>query len=685
MFCCLLFGQLLTISAPVRAEIAHINLDEISSPSIAATPAELESNIDLALRVMINKKVYLYINEKMIKAAMSQGLIKDQKILLSQTKLIYMLTELSQDLGVLEKVLSEYKRFATEPEVTSIDQSKEQKTLLQSLDPLLEKIIIDPKVMRKLISKESHDQPLIVFDMSEENGVKKIKRVGYERMDFFSNHPRYENPDDVNSKIIPADNHKQVMIDLVNQSQNGDKLYFNFYDFDIKELAEALIQAKSRGVQVLGGVDGKVYQAKESVRVIIDDLNAHDVQVEKVDSVGLNHQKILVLKSQRGQSKTLFSSGNATQSCSGAEGDLASVPPELRPEHAIPNPNNMVLVSGEIPAVIALSEIKKNLVYKLRGQSEFPIGGAFQLMGPWDPELRSRDSMLIAFSPNGGLGNIGKDIYSKVFRAGQDTMEGAFFSFSSKDNLDQLFESIFRIIAIRRAQNLPAMDILKFVGDSQFALREFSNLLTLSGFKMVDYDPLNPFKASTTTPQNIDPENPLIKPTITETKKVYIKDNSDKRLKKLKSLLTKEEWQNWLDNIRVSPNWFMGGKVNYQGVDYPWQVKLHDKVIILPDQNISNPGSSINFSEAGESNQEQVIIVNSRRITTQMRGAVRYLFDYLAGKDNSVAREILRRNKKFSLTEVKVAYEVDDYRTKLENKTQCLKRYSKSAGIAVSK
>jgi hypothetical protein len=310
--------------------------------------------------------------------------------------------------------------------------------------------------------------------------------------------------------------------------------------------------------------------------------------------------------------------------------------------------------------------------------------GAFQLMGPWDPELRSRDSMLIAFSPNGGLGNIGKDIYSKVFRAGQDTMEGAFFSFSSKDNLDQLFESIFRIIAIRRAQNLPAMDILKFVGDSQFALREFSNLLTLSGFKMVDYDPLDPFKASTTTPQNIDPENPLIKPTITETKKVYIKDNSDMRLKKLKSLLTKEEWQNWQDNIRVSPSWFIGGKVNYQGVDFPWQVKLHDKVIIIPDLYISNPGSSINFSESGEANQEQVIIVKSRRIITQLRGAIKYLFD-LAGKDNSVAREVLRRNKKFSLSEIKVAYEVDEYRTRLENKTQCLKRYSKSAGIAVSK
>lgn len=675
----------MTISVSSLAADVHINLNDTSSPSIAVTAKDLEYNIDLALRVMINKKVYLYINENLVKAAVSQGLIKDQKLFISQTKLIFMLTSLTSDLAIVENVLSEYKRIATDNENPALDIAKAQKGVLDNLKPLLDKITQNPRLMKKLISAESHEQPLTVFDVSTENGVKKIKKMGYQTMNFYANHPRYENPDDANSKLVPADNHKQVMIDLVNEALPGDRLYFNFYDFDIKELAQALIQAKDRGVQILGGVDGKVYQAKNSVRLLIDNLNQSGVLVEKVDSVGLNHQKMLVLKSQTGNSKSLFSSGNATQSCSGAEGDLVDVPKEIRPEQAIPNPNNMILVKGEIPAVVALSEIKKNLVYKLRGQNEFPIGGAFQIMGPWDSQIQSRDSMLIAFSPNGGLGDIGRDIYSKIFRAGQKIMEGAFFSFSSKDNLDQLFESIFRIIDNRRAQGLPATDILKFVGDSQFALREFSNLLTLSGFKMVEYDPKDPFKASTTTPQNVDPENPLIKIQPSENKKVYIKDNKDPRLKKLQSLLTADEWQNWQENIRVSPNWFLGGKVTYQGVDYPWQVKLHDKVIILPDQDISNPGSSINFSIAGESNQEQVIIVKSRRVTKMMRGAVRYLFEALAGKENSVINEITRRNKKYSLSDVKLAYAVEEYRIRLENNNQCLKRYSKSSGIAVSK
>lgn len=677
---CLLFGQSVTFSAVTNDETtAQITLTGALSPSIAISSAELEYNIDLALRVMIAKKVYLYINEKLSKAAVSQGIIPNKKILLSQTKLIYMLTQLPVDHGVFERILNEIKREAPEA-----NTSTDAKTSLKELDPILDKIIQNPEIMRKLISTEAHEQPLVLYDVEMKEGIKKIKRVGYEGMEFFANHPRYENPDDPASKVIPADDHKKIMVELVKEAKAGDKLYFNFYDFDLTELGEALVLAKQRGVEILGGVDAKVYQAKPTVKSLIDSMAEKGVVVEKVDSTGLNHQKILVLKSQSGKSKTLFSSGNATQSCSGPEGDLKDVPPELRPSTAIPNPNNMVLITGEIPASIALSEIRKNLVYKLRGQSEFPIGGAFQLMGKWDSKANIRESVLMAFSPNGGLGNVGRDIFSKIFRAGNQSVEGAFFSFSSKDNLDQLFESVFRIVENRRAQNLPATDIIKFVGDSQFALREFSNLLTLSGYKLLEYDPKDPYKVPTAAAQTIDPENPLIKPTVNENKKVYIKDMSDRRLKKLRSLLTKDEWQNWLDNIRVSPNWFMGDKVNYQGTDYMWQVKLHDKVVILPEQFISNPGSSINFSLAGESNQEQILIVVSRLITQQLRGAVKYLFDKVSSVENSVFREVQRRNKRFSHSDIDTAYLVDRFRTRLEQNTQCLRRYSKSAGISVS-
>lgn len=678
---CLVFGQSVTFSAVTNDKnTAQISLTGALSPSIAISSADLEYNIDLALRVMITKKVYLYINEKLGKAAVSQGILPNPKILISQTKLIYMLTQLPSDHVIFEKVLNDIRRQASEGSI-----STDEKTTLQELNPVLDKIIKDTEVMKKLISSQAHEQPLVLYDVEMAESTKKIKRVGYEDMVFYANHPRYENPDDPSSRIIPADDHKKIMVDMVNEAKSGDKLYFNFYDFDLTELSEALVLAKQRGVEILGGVDAKVYQAKPSVKALIDDLAQKEVVVEKVDSTGLNHQKILVLKSQYGRSKTLFSSGNATQSCSGPEGDLKEVPPALRPANAIPNPNNMVMIMGEIPATIALSEIRKNIVYKLRGQSEFPIGGAFQLMGKWDAQANIRESILMAFSPNGGLGHVGRDIFSKIFRAGNQSVEGAFFSFSSKDNLDQLFESIFRIVENRRAQNLPATDIIKFVGDSQFALREFSNLLTLSGYKLLEYDPREPYKVPAAVVQNVDPENPLIKPTVNENKKVYIKDTSDKRLKKLRSLLTKDEWQNWLDNIRVSPNWFMGDKVNYQGKDYMWQVKLHDKVVILPDQFVSNPGTSINFSLAGESNQEQILIVVSRRITQQLRGAVKYLFDKVSSVENSVFREVQRRNKRFSQRDIDTAYLVDKFRARLEQSNQCLRRYSKSGGISVLK
>lgn len=675
---CLVFIQLLAFSIPSLARITKEDL----SPTVATTAAELEYIMDLSLRTMLNKKVYLYINETLNKAATSEGYKGEAKSLISQTKLVFMLANIPLDYEKLEKILIDINRTNTE----ELHDGNDKKMGIADLDEILQRVINDKEIFKRLVSKDSYEQPLVVFDVVEAKGKKTIKRLGYESMDVFVNHPRYEDPDNLESKIIPKDDHKTVMVNLVKEAKSGDSIYFNFYDLDLKELAEALADAKNRNVTIMGGIDAEVYSHKPAVKELIDDLAVKGVHVEKVDSVGLNHQKIIVLKSKKGKSKTLFSSGNATQSCSGPEGDLLEVPLELRPEKAIANPNNMILVEGNIPAVIALSEIKKNIQYKLRGQAGFPIGGAYQLMGPWDAESKTRESMLMAFSPNGGLGNIGKDIYSRVFKAGTNKIEGAFFSFSSKNNLDDLFESVFKIIAARRDAGIPAKDIISFVGDSQFALREFSNLLTLSGFKQVEFDPKDPYKIITSA-QNVDPEDPYAKPTSSsgDTKKVYIKDYSDPRIRKLRGLLTSAEWKNWQENIRVSPNWFNGGSVSHNGKEYPWQVKLHHKIIILADQNISNPGSSINFSEAGEANQEQIIIVYSRRITKAIRGAVKFLWDVVAGPDFSVAKEVERRNAKNSEELIKLAYKVEKYRNNITSSSQCLKTYSKASGISQTK
>lgn len=665
---CLFIIQLLTLFNITHAQVT----EETLSPVMITTPRELEYIYDLSLRIMINKKVYEYINDSIIKIAQESDLNSPKKYLISQTKLIFLLSQIPNEHQKIEEILRALKEYNNSE---SANKDFAQKMALEELDKLLSKLSGNKNILNKISSKVSYEQPLFIYGAEETSNGRKVKKAAFNFLEEFNNHPRIENPDDLKSKLVAPDDHKATMIKMVNEAKPGDKIYFNFYDLDIVELAEEILAAKNRGVFVMGGIDKKVYEDKATVKTLIDKLNSKEKIVELVDSTGLNHQKLLTVISAEGVSKSLFSSGNATQSCSGPEGDLMDVPKSLRPERAIPNPNNMTYAEGELPAVIVMSEIKKNIVYKLRGQTAFPIGGAFELKGPWDPEMKSRESMLMAFSPNGGLGNIGKDIYAKVIRTAVDRIEGGFFSFSSKSNLDDVFAAVFRIIEKRRSENRPATDIVRFIGDAQFALREFSNLLALSGYKLVEFEPNDPFKVTQGNQSNSDPEGMKARSDNQVTKKVYIKDETDPRVQKLRSMLSKDEWKNWLDSIRVTPPWFSGGKVSYDGKDYPWQVKMHHKTIIIPELNLSNPGSSINFSEAGESNQEQIIIVISRKITQKLRGAIAYLWHHLAGPENSVAREVMRRNKKFSLEEIKLAYEVDKFRMDSAKNFQCLKSY----------
>lgn len=382
---CLIFLQLFIFSIPSLARISREDL----SPTIATTATELEYIMDLSLRTMLNKKVYLYINETLNKAATSDGFKGETKNLISQTKLVFMLANLPLEYEKLEKILIDINKASTE----ELHDSNDKKTAIAELDEILQKVIEDKAIFKKLISEDSYEQPLVVFDVLEAKGKKTIKRLGYESMDVFVNHPRYEDPDNVESRIIPKDDHKAVMVNLIKEAKSGDSIYFNFYDFDLKELAEALVDAK----------------------------------------------------------------------------------------------------------------------------------------------------------------------------------------------------------------------------------------------------------------------------------------------------VTSAEWKNWQENIRVSPNWFNGGSVSHNGKEYPWQVKLHHKIIILADQNISNPGSSINFSEAGEANQEQIIIVYSRRVTKAIRGAVKYLWDVVAGPNFSVVKEVERRNAKNSEELIKLAYKVEKYRNNISASSQCLKTYSKASGISQAK
>src|SRR5690606_17496050 len=135
-----------------------------------------------------------------------------------------------------------------------------------------------------------------------------------------------------------------------------------------------------------------------------------------VNSVGLNHQKIVVRDPYGPNAAVMFLSGNFTQSCLGPEGDAISLPKNERPKGSIPNSNHAVIIKGPVAALVARFELRKIFMHNLRGQSQFPPGGAFKLYGPTD-QLRGVPSWIImAFSPNGGMGDVNRDILARLFR-----------------------------------------------------------------------------------------------------------------------------------------------------------------------------------------------------------------------------------------------------------------------------
>lgn len=62
---------------------------------------------------------------------------------------------------------------------------------------------------------------------------------------------------------------------------------------------------------------------ESEVQKIFTKLKKSGIFIHAVDSVGLNHQKMMSIDwTIPGEGKVVFSSGNLTQSCIGAEGDL---------------------------------------------------------------------------------------------------------------------------------------------------------------------------------------------------------------------------------------------------------------------------------------------------------------------------------------------------------------------------
>lgn len=407
---------------------------------------------------------------------------------------------------------------------------------------------------------------------------------GYEDLKVYFSHPL----ESISGGLTPADDLVKVWRDFIAQAKV--EIVLNVFEFDLKSVADDLIQKSKSGVKVRVGIDRSRVEMNPAVASIFDLLKHGGVEVHAVDSVGLNHQKMIAIDwSDLKNARVLFSSGNLTRSCLAPLGDLDGIvdkPSALIRPFAIPNANHVITMKSWLAANLVEHELSKTLdpQLALRGR-HYPTTGSYQITGPGVPpetfEAFPNPSFIISFTPGGGYRSVGKNLLVDVIKRNQGPIRMIQFAFSSEEVGQALLER-----ARRDHQEKGEFDFLS-VGDTSFAMRPWSQFLRLAGLKYLQ---------------------PKIRIAPTE----Y--GRRDFQLK-------------------------VGGQLKSIEVS----AKVHHKIISVGEYAVI--GSSFNFSRAAEKNNEQILIFHSPDLVKKVDLATRFL---AARSPRSVAEEGQRRRGKTS-------------------------------------
>lgn len=547
--------------------------------------------LDLARRVMKRKAARRFLRtilkeELEVSAAVQKEFALPDRIKEpSLSQIVLLLKHNPDSWGTIEEYLQDVEPFG---EIDAVDEKDERYRALKKKWTANFKAMLKKEEVLNTFRKLN--DPLEPMELEAPDD-----RPGYRNAELYASHAIF----DENGKEVPASNLKQVLIDFIAGAKTNIK--FNVFEYDLEDLNEAFLAAADRGVKISGGIDKNVVldEKHAEVKALFDALNAHEnITMHLVDSVNLNHQKLIVSDYDDPiNAKALFSSANFTQSGMGPEGDLVEIPAEERPEWSVPNANHMVVMDSFLAAQVIATNLTLLLEDGLRGQ-ELPLGGAFKVLGPDHDKDGEEDYAVITFSPRGGLGHISRDVIRRVILNTRGPLRFLQFVFSSEIVYEALLERAR--LEIAEGGNFD----FKSIGDTPFALRPWSMFLKLSGY-------------------------------ILRKTGFYAKN----RAPALRKILGEEAYTALIDNIRIAPSqydkrWFKreGKKSIYvSGI-------LHHKLIV---SGIVTLFMSFNVTDSAESNNEHVLLMKSPRMARKALG----LFDGLYRlTDTSVAKETLAEN-----------------------------------------
>lgn len=428
-----------------------------------------------------------------------------------------------------------------------------------------------------------------------------IGQSGYEDIKVYFSHPLIEA-----GVLRPADNLVSVWRDFLLQAKL--EIVLNVFDFDLLEIADVLVAKAQAGVSVRVGIDRNVIAERFEVKRVYDRLVSGGVKVVQVDSMRLNHQKMVAIDwTQPTIARALFSSGNLTQSCLGPEGDLKDIPEALRPKESIPNANHVITMKSWLASNLINHELSKTFDQSLglRGAS-YPMTGAYQITGPGVPpetfEAYPEPSFIITFTPGGGYRDVGKNILARVIEKSSGPIRMIQFAYSAP--------------AVSRALLAKATDAYRTsgnfdfysVGDTPFAMQSWSQFLKMSGYRRI--------KKNRVTQFVVDEKSPWVQ------------------------ALRSEQIQDLRSRVHIAPFPYGDRQVKVGGESKKVNSKVHHKILAAGDYVVM--GTSFNFSKGAEVNNEQILVFRSHELALKVDGAIKYL---LSSNPSSVAAEAERRNQ----------------------------------------
>lgn len=440
------------------------------------------------------------------------------------------------------------------------------------------------------IVREINAQPKVLDTTKHVRLLPPAGRSGFEDLRIYVSHDY-----SLGEVRVSAANLVQVLIDSVRLAKK--EIALNVYEFELLELANELIKARQeRNVLVRVGVDAKPLATKPAQRAIVEKLRAGGVLVTEVNSTKINHQKMIAIDwSDPTLARAIFSSGNFTYSCLDPRGDLHARLPETETNdtpgdvRAIPNANHIITMKSWLAANLIHHEITKTLSpeLRLRGRS-FPTSGAYQITGPGvDPqtfEAYPQNSFIIAFTPGGGNRDVNKNVLAHLLAKSEGPVRMTQFAFSSQD--------IAAALLNRAERDIQATGKFDFqsVGDTPFALQHWSQFLKMSGMKRLSEGKGRQKKVTFSE----DRENPWVK------------------------RLSQEQLAALRGSIRVAPTSYGKTRVWLAGASHEVTAKIHHKIMSMGDFAVV--GTSFNFSEGAENNNEQVLVFNDPKMAAVVRG-----------------------------------------------------------------